>query len=33
MLTAYPKNEQDDLSPEQRRAILALMEQIKELGK
>jgi hypothetical protein len=33
MLTAYPKNEQDDLSPEQRKAILAVMDEIKELGK
>ena len=29
MLTAYPKNEQDDLTTEQRKAILAAMESIK----
>lgn len=29
MMTAYPKNEQDDLSPEQRRAILDAIESIK----
>ena len=29
MMTAYPKNERDDLSPEQRRAILAVIESIK----
>jgi hypothetical protein len=29
MLTAYPKNEQDDLTNTQRRAILAAIENIK----
>lgn len=29
MLTAYPKNEQDDLTIDQRRAILAAIETIK----
>lgn len=29
MLTAYGKNEQDDLSPDQRRAILAVLDAIK----
>ena len=29
MLTAYPKNEQDDLSDTQRRAILAAIDSIK----
>jgi hypothetical protein len=29
MLTAYPKNERDDLSPDQRKAILAAIESIK----
>jgi hypothetical protein len=29
MLTAYPKNEQDDLSNDQRKAILAAIESIK----
>ena len=29
MMTAYPKNERDDLSPDQRRAILAAVEGIK----
>jgi phage-related protein len=33
MMTAYPKNEQDDLTPDQRRTILAVIEQIKETGK
>lgn len=33
MMTAYPKNEQDDLSPDQRKAIFAIIEQIKEMGK
>jgi len=29
MMTAYPKNEQDDLSPEQRKSILAALERLK----
>ncbi|MEX6506160.1 type II toxin-antitoxin system RelE/ParE family toxin [Jiella sp. M17.18] len=29
MMTAYPKNERDDLSAEQRKAILATIESIK----
>jgi hypothetical protein len=29
MMTAYPKNEADDLSPEQRKRILALIEDLK----
>jgi hypothetical protein len=29
MMTAYAKNEQDDLSPEQRKAILAAIESIR----
>jgi hypothetical protein len=29
MITAYPKNEQDDLSHDQRKAILAAIESIK----
>ena len=29
MMTAYPKNEREDLSPDQRRAILAAIESIK----
>jgi hypothetical protein len=29
MMTAYPKNERDDLSPDQRRAILAALASIK----
>jgi hypothetical protein len=29
MMTAYPKNEQDDLSTEQRRAIIEALESIK----
>ena len=33
MMTAYPKNEQDDLSPDQRKAILAAIDAIKEIGK
>ena len=32
MMTAYPKNERDDLSPDQRRAILAAIESIKGDG-
>jgi hypothetical protein len=31
MMTAYPKNERDDLSPEQRKAILAVIEGLKGL--
>jgi hypothetical protein len=31
MLTAYPKNEQDDLTSNQRRAILLALESIKEV--
>jgi hypothetical protein len=31
MLTAYPKNEQDDLTSDQRRAILAALDSIKEV--
>jgi len=30
MMTAFPKSERDDLSPEQRKAILAVIEGIKE---
>lgn len=30
MMTAYPKNERDDLSPEQRKAILAVIDGLKE---
>ena len=30
MLTVYPKNEQDDLTTDQRRAILAALESIRE---
>jgi hypothetical protein len=30
MMTAYPKNERDDLSPDQRKAILAAIESLKE---
>jgi len=30
MMTAFPKNERDDLSPEQRKAILAVLEALKE---
>jgi hypothetical protein len=30
MMTAYPKNERDDLSPEQRKAILAVLGLLKE---
>lgn len=33
MMTAYPKNEQDDLSPSQRKEILAVVEGIKGVGK
>lgn len=29
MMTAYPKNERDDLSPDQRKAILAVIESLK----
>lgn len=29
MMTAYPKNERDDLSPDQRRSILAIIESLK----
>jgi hypothetical protein len=29
MMTAYPKNERDDLSADQRRAILAVIEEVK----
>ena len=29
MMTAYPKNERDDLSPDQRRAILAALASLK----
>ncbi len=29
MMTAYPKNERDDLSPDQREAILATIESLK----
>jgi hypothetical protein len=29
MMTAYPKSERDDLSPDQRRAILAALASIK----
>jgi hypothetical protein len=29
MMTAYPKNERDDLSPDQRKAILAAIESLK----
>ena len=29
MMTAYPKNERDDLSPDQRKAILAALENLK----
>ena len=29
LMTAYPKNERDDLSPEQRKAILAVIESLK----
>lgn len=29
MMTAYPKSERDDLSPDQRKAILAIVETIK----
>ncbi len=29
MLTAYPKNEQDDLTSDQRKAILAALDAIK----
>lgn len=33
MMTAYPKNERDDLSPDQRKAILAAIESLKGSGK
>ncbi len=29
MMTAYPKNEREDLSPDQRKAILAVIESLK----
>ena len=29
MMSAYPKNERDDLSPDQRKAILAAIDSIK----
>jgi hypothetical protein len=29
MMTAYPKNERDDLSPDQRKAILAAIDSLK----
>lgn len=29
MMTAYPKSEQEDLSPDQRRALLAVIEALK----
>ena len=29
MMTAYPKNERDDLSPDQRKAILAVIDRLK----
>lgn len=29
MMTAYPKSERDDLSPDQRKAILAVIESLK----
>lgn len=29
MMTAYPKNQRDDLSPEQRKAILAVLDSLK----
>jgi mRNA-degrading endonuclease RelE of RelBE toxin-antitoxin system len=29
LMTAYPKNERDDLSPDQRRAILSVIESLK----
>ena len=29
MMTAYPKNERDDLSPDQRKAILATIDSLK----
>jgi hypothetical protein len=32
MMTAYAKNERDDLSPDQRKAILAAIEGIKGDG-
>lgn len=32
MMTAYPKSERDDLSPDQRKAIFAAMESIKGEG-
>ena len=33
MMTAYPKNEQDDLTPAQRKAILTALESIKGIGR
>ncbi|RJG46699.1 MULTISPECIES: type II toxin-antitoxin system RelE/ParE family toxin [unclassified Mesorhizobium] len=33
MMTAYPKNERDDLSPDQRKAILAAIDSLKGSGK
>ncbi|TFF24951.1 hypothetical protein E3C22_06080 [Jiella endophytica] len=30
MMTAYPKNEADDLSPKQRKAVLAAIENLKK---
>lgn len=32
MMTAYPKNERDDLSPDQRKAILVAIESLKGSG-
>ena len=32
MMAAYPKNQRDDLSPEQRNRILAALESIKKPG-
>jgi hypothetical protein len=31
LMTAYPKNERDDLSSDQRRAILAVIEELKRI--
>jgi len=33
MMAAYPKNERDDLSSDQRKAVLAAIDEIKETGK
>lgn len=33
MMTAYAKNERDDLSPDQRRAVLAVIESLKGMKK